>query len=212
MHKWLRGRKWLHGAAGGAIAGPFSIVLHELGHFVAFIALGFRDPVLRSTSASWAGSGEFKTLWRAGDVEAAAAIAEPWQAAVGSAAGPIVSYVTAIACVLAVRRSGPGPLSLVLALGLSAPLQGVAALLILPWKLSGRPFTGNQDEVWVAWVTGIPETVALLPGLFCLLLTYWFLTTAIPRGQRLQVLVPTLVGMILGGLVWILWLGPLLLP
>lgn len=212
MHKWMRGRKWLHRAVGGAVAGPFSIVLHELGHFAAFILFEFRDPVLRFSSASWAGSGRFKALWRAGDVEAAAAIAEPWQVAVGSAAGPIVSYVTAIACVLAVRRSGPGPLSLVLGLGLSAPLQGVAALMILPWKLSGRPFTGNQDEVWVAWVTGIPETLALLPGLFCLLLAYWFLTTAIPRGQRLRVLVPTLVGMIMGGFVWILWLGPLLLP
>ena len=111
---------------GPAIAPPTipAHLLHELGHFGAYVAFGFPDRVLRFSSVSWAGSGEFKMLFRAGDMEAAAALAEPWKIAVGSAAGRIVSYLTAIACVLAVRRFGPGPFSLVLGLGLAAPLQG----------------------------------------------------------------------------------------
>lgn len=56
--------------------------------------------------------------------------------------------------------------------------------------LRGQPIGGNQDDVWVAWITGIPESLALLPGITCLLLTYWFLVTAIPRDRRLKVFVP----------------------
>lgn len=212
IRKWLRADGWFAAVVGGAIALPLSIILHELGHFGAYTGLGFPDAVLRSTSASWAGSGEFKMLFRAGDMEAAAAIAEPWRIAVGSAAGPMVSYLTAIACVFAVRRFGPGPFSLVLGLGLAAPLQGVAAFPVLAINLFGEGFTGNQDEVWVAWLTGIPSSLAVLPGLACLVLGYWFLVTAIPRDCRVQVLAPTFVGMVLGGCLWIPWLGPLVLP
>ena len=122
MRQWLRGGKWLAGLVGGAIAAPIGILLHELGHFGAYVACGFPETALRFSSASWAGSGQFRRLWRAGDLEAAAAIAEPWQVAVGSAAGPIVSYLTAIACVLWVRRYGSGPLSLVLGSGWLGPL------------------------------------------------------------------------------------------
>ena len=208
----VRGDGWFAAVVGGAIALPLSIIFHELGHFGAFTGFGFPDAVLRSTSASWAGSGEFKMLFRAGDMEAAAALAEPWKIAVGSAAGPMISYLTAIACVLAVRRFGPGPFSLVLGLGLAAPLQGVAAFPVLAMNLFGGGFTGNQDEVWVAWLTGIPSSLAVLPGLACLLLGHWLLVRAIPRDRRLQVLAPTIGGMVLGGCLWILWLGPLVLP
>ena len=90
----------------------------------------------------------------------------------------IVTYLTIIACVLAVRRFGPGPLSLVLGVGLVTPLRWLGAI-----------------------------------GLTCLLLGYWFLVTAIPRGRRMRVVVPTLVGSVaVGGPLWVLWLGPLLLP
>ena len=79
--------------SGGAIAFPIAVLLHELGHFGADVAFGFPDPVLRYSSASWSGDDQFARLFRAGDVEAAAAIAEPWQVAVSAAAGPIVSYI-----------------------------------------------------------------------------------------------------------------------
>ena len=199
---------------GPAIAPPTipAHLLHELGHFGAYVAFGFPDRVLRFSSVSWAGSGEFKMLFRAGDMEAAAALAEPWKIAVGSAAGRIVSYLTAIACVLAVRRFGPAPFLWFSDSGWRRPCRGVAAVPVLAINLFGEGFIGNQDEVWVAWLAGIPSSLAVLPGLTCLLLGYWFLVTATPRGRRVRVLAPTFVGMVLGGFLWILWLGPLVLP
>ena len=80
------------------------------------------------------------------------------------AAGPAVSYLTAIVCVFAVRRSGPGPLSLVLALGLSAPGQGLGASMVLAVNLFGGGFVGNQDEAWVASIAGVSSSLTALPG------------------------------------------------
>ena len=59
---------------------------------------------------------------------------------------------------------------------------------------------------------GIPPSLAVLPGLTCLLLGYWFLVTAFPRGQRLRAVGPPLLGVALGIPLWALWLGPLVLP
>ena len=109
--------------AGGTIAFPIAVLVNELAHFGAFAAFGLPDPALRFSSTNWSGSGEFARLIRAGDVEAAAALVQPSQVAVGVAAGVIVTYLTVIACLLAVRRFGPGPLSVVLGVGLVTPLR-----------------------------------------------------------------------------------------
>jgi len=212
LREWLRSGNWLAGLAGGAIAAPIGILLHELGHFAVNVACGFPDNVLRYASVSWTGSSEFRRLWRAGDVEAAAAIAEPWQVALSAAAGPIVSYVTAIVFVLWVRRYGPGPLSLVLGSGFVAPLQGIAAIPVIAIDLFGGGFRGNQDEANFAAITGIPASLAVLPGLICLVLGYWFLVTAFPRGRRLRAVMPPLLGVALGIALWGSVLGPLVLP
>ncbi len=212
FRQWLRSGNWLAGLAGGAIAAPIGIQLHELGHFAVGVAYGFPDTVLRYASVSWTGSSEFRRLWRAGDVEAAAAIAEPWQVALSAAAGPIVSYLTAIGFVLWVRRYGPGPLSLVLGSGFVAPLQGAAAIPVIAVDLFVGGFTGNQDEANFAAIMGIPASLAVLPGLICFLLSYWFLVTAFPRGQRLRAVMPPLLGVALGIALWGSVLGPLVLP
>ena len=75
-------------------------------------------------------------------------------------------------------------------------------------------WTTGMDEAKLAERTGIPEFPLLLLGAACLVLGYWlFLVTAIPRGQRMRTVVPTWVGaLIVGGPLWVLWLGPQVLP
>ena len=166
----------------------------------------------RDSSAGWSGSGEFTRLFRAGDLEAAAAIAEPWQVAVSAAAGPIVSYIAIIACVLAIRRFSPGPLSLVFAIGLVTPFRWTWVFPILYLRLRGAEVKWGPDEVAVGVLTGVPQSLLILLGLASLVLGYWLLVTAIPKGQRVRTLVPTLAGAVLGGVLWVLWMGPMVLP
>ena len=65
------------------------------------------------------------------------------------------------------------------------PLRWLGAIPIFASKLSGKlQVPSNTDEGWLAALTGIPESLLLLLGLTCLLLGYWFLVTAIPRGRR----------------------------
>lgn len=208
----MRDGSWWAAVAGGAIAFPIAVLLHELGHFGADVVFGFPDPDLGFASASWSGSREFSRLWRAGEMEAAAAIAEPWQVAVSAAAGPLVSYLILLACILAVRRFGPGPLSLVFAIGFVTPFRWTWPLPVLFLMLRGTRVTWGPDEIAAAALTGIPQWLVILLGLASLVLGYWFLVTAIPRGRRLRTVVSTLVGAVLGGVGWVAWLGPVLLP
>ena len=210
MRPWLQVRGWSAGVTGGAIAFPFAAMLHELGHFAAYCALGFRDLTLRFSSVSWSGLGEFRQLMQEGNVEAASAIADPWQVAVGAGAGPMVTYLTVIVCVLSIRRFGPNPL--VLGIGLVTPVRFLVAVPYFAFRLLGKPTAPRADEAIVAMVTGIPVSILFLLGLIFLVLGYWHLVNAIPRDRRLRALVQTSMGVVLGGLLWALWLGPWLLP
>lgn len=71
---------------------------------------------------------------------------------------------------------------------------------------SMKPNWGGT-EGWLA--RGVVGVVA---GVACLFLAPWFLVTAIPRGRRIQIVVPIAGGMVLGLFGWLSWLGPLLLP
>ena len=183
------------------------------GTFGGFAAFGFPDPVLHFASAGWGDDGQFDSLWRAGDVEAAAAIAPPWQVAASIAAGPIVSYLTIIVCILSLRRSGPGPLSLVLGVGLVTPFHWTWSIPVLALRLRGARVEWGPDEVIVAAIMGIPQFLVILIALASAVLSYWFAVTSIPRGQRVRTILPTLVGAaVVGGPVWVMWVGPWVLP
>ena len=198
------------GADAGARRLPHISGASRTRHFGAFVAFGFPTRS-QFASAGWTGPG-VRRLFRAGDVEAAAAIVEPWQEAVGAAAGPIVSYLIIIACTLAVRRFGPGPLSLIFALGFVTPWRWTWPFPILFLILRGARVSWGPDEMIVSALTGIPQSLVIVLALVSLVLGYWFIVTALPRGRRVHTVVPTLVGGVLGGVLWILALGPLLLP
>ncbi len=92
------------------------------------------------------------------------------------------------------------------------PFRWTWPLPILFLMLRGARVSWGPDEMIVSALTGIPQSLFILLALASLVLGYWFTVTAMPRGQRVGTVVPTLVGAVLGGVLWVLWLGPLLLP
>ena len=132
----------------------------------------------------WSGSGEFGSLMRAGTWRLRR---RSFNVAGGGrrCCGSDRQLRDGHRLRTAVRRFGPGPLSVVLGVGLVTPLRWLGAIPILVSRLLGRLRSpSNTDEGWLAVLTGIPESLLLLLGLTCLLLGYWFLVTAIPRGRR----------------------------
>lgn len=197
-------------AAAGAIGLPIAILLHELGHLLAFMAFGFQDVILGHASVGWNGKQEFWHLIETGNTAAAAAFAEPWNVAVAIAAGPAMTYLTVITCTLLAWRVRP--FALVLAIGIAAPLRSLAILPVLSHNLLGDdPMTGF-DEIRVAVLTNTPQTPYLFFAVAVLVGGWWLLVRAVYPGCRWQQLGPIFAGMMTGGWVWFLWFGPWLLP
>ena len=156
--KWMREGSWRTAVAGGAIAFPIAVLLHELGHFAGYSVFGFP------------GSGPAFRLYRLGR--------------------------RAVRC--AHRGGGRGGCSGNCSTVAGGGRRGCGAYCLLPCSHRLRacgppiwprpPLSGSRSRV------GEPPV------------------TAIPRGQRVRAIVPTLVGALaVGGPLWVLWLGPLVL-
>lgn len=206
-------RAWLLAfgrAVVAALAFPVAVLLHELGHFAAYLVFGFSGVVLSFASVGWQGRHEFWRLVEAGDLAGAAAFAEPWQVAIGVAAGPVMTYITLVACILVARRYRAP--ALVLAIGLITPLRWLPAGVILVHRLLGRTMFGSGTDEGRLALLGFPEPLLLLLGLVGLIGGWTLLVRAVPRGSRTRRLAPVLAGIVAGGFAWARWLGPLLLP
>jgi hypothetical protein len=210
-HRWSASRGVQLGRFGAGVAGfPLAVLLHELAHFFAFSALGFEGTVLRHASVEWSRSQEFWHLVETGNSSAVSAITEPWKVAVATAAGPVITYLTVLMGVLLTRRLGPS--ALILAVALAAPLRSVSTVPLLSDKLLGRESPARFDETRLASLTNVPETLLLVLAVAFLVGGWWLIVQAVPRDQRRQQLAPVLPGILVGGCLWLLWLGPWLLP
>ena len=84
------------------------------------------------------------------------------------------------------------------------PFRWTWVFPVLYLRLRGAEVKWGPDEVVAGVLAGIPQSLLILLGLASLVLGYWFLVTALPRGQRVRTLVPTLIGAVLGGVLWVL--------
>jgi len=189
-----------------AAAFPVAVLSHEIGHYVAYRAFGFRGAVLHYGSASHAVAGEFWRLMKEGDVAAATLIHAPWQAGVAAAAGLLMTYATIAACVLIARRR---PHPFVVGLGLIAAIRFLGSALVVVMFMFGRRQNGS-DEQHVAMTLNVPELAMHLVGI-TVLFASWRVLLRFPA-QEPGGRAATLAGIVLGGILYIGVLGPWLLP
>ena len=204
---WRLAATWL-GAA--IIAVPLGVLLHELGHFLAYWAFGFQGVALHYASSTHSVERAFWQLVFRGNIDAAALLLPLWKVGLATTAGIAITYLVTIACCVFAARKGPHPL--VIALGVFAPVRFLSGLPTVVAIISGkRPGIGT-DEAHLAALTGIPLLLLSFMGLLVLVLAWIWLLRRIPKDHRWVSLASLISGLALGIFVYFSVLGPRLLP
>lgn len=203
---WRLAATWI-GAS--VIAVPLGVLLHELGHFLAYWAFGFQGVALHYSSATHSVERTFWQLVYRGNIDAAASLLPPWKVGLATAAGILFTCAVTFACVFAARKS---PHPLVIALGVFAPVRFLSGLPTIPVVLSGKPVRAGTDEAHLAALTGIPVLLLIVAGLLILLLAWIWLIRRIPKDHRWLSLGSLVAGLAIGIFVYFSLIGPRLLP
>lgn len=204
---WRLALKWF---GTSVIAVPLSVLLHELGHLVAYLAFGFEGVALHYSSATHALE---RTFWQhvyRGNLSAAALLLPPWKVGLATAAGILVTCaVTLLCCLIAVKKN---PHPLLVALGIFSSLRFISGIpVMLSWFL-GKPVRGGTDEAHLAVLTGIPVVFLVFAGLLFLLVTWTWFIRSIPKNQFLISLPGLVLGIATGWFLYFWLVGPWLLP
>ena len=189
-------KRWLSWAAAAALAAPVAIVLHELAHFLAGLAFGFPDLALHYGNVS----------------DGAAKAGFPlWQQGVQAAVGPLATLLIVLGCCVATLRVGPKPWAVApaFAAGVRSVGIGVAYLVV---RILGNPAQGNFDEMNAAMGLGVAPELVIAVNVFLLLGMWIFLLSRVPSGHRLAIVSAVVSGTIVGVVVYVGWLGPVVLP
>ena len=120
-----------------------------------------------------------------------------------------MTYLTVFICVVAARRT---PRPFVIALGLAATSRLVSAVLVLGVIIVTVNAHPGTDEARLAMVTGLPMALTCAASVFVLVGGWIWLIRAIPRGGRVAMLLPILVGVATGLVLYMTVVGPRLLP
>ncbi len=187
-------------AAWGAIAAPATILLHELGHFLAGLALGTPDIALHYGSVSDSAAESGFPAFRVG---------------VQALAGPVVTILLMAACVVALRKSPEHPLFFTALF--AAPIRFAVGAVYL-YFVAAAAFQGiapgqpNFDEFKAAQMLNFPVVPLLVAELVLTLALWSWAARRLSNAIRWPALAGTAIGIIAGIGIWIAVLGPLLLP
>ncbi len=186
-------------AAWSLLLAPVTIVLHEGGHLFTALAVGFPHPTLHFNS-----------------VDPGAADGLPRSAAgLAALAGPAVSAALAVGACAWLRWRAATPWAAALAVtAASRFVVGVpytivnAGALLIGSQLAPPEFDETKAGAALGW-----SGDALLAGTSLVLaVVLWSVGRGLFRGERVAAWSGLLIGTALGWAVWMLGLGPLLLP
>ena len=198
---------WI-GAA--VIAVPLGVLLHELGHFLAYRIFGFQGVTLHYASSTHTVEKTFWQLAYRGNFEAAASLLPLWKVGVATTTGILLTYLVTIGCCVFAARKGPHPLAI--ALGLFAPVRFLSGIPAIVAALSGKSVLPQTDEAHLAVLSGIPLLLLNFAGLLVLVLAWIWLLRRIPKDHRWVSLGSLACGLALGIYLYFFLLGPRLLP
>jgi len=176
------------------LAAPLSVVLHELGHAVTAISVGYSNVYI--TYHSWGGKMPIDIL----SVERALI----------SSGGPIFSFLIAVVCVLIVLVNSN--LIFPKALGILASVQFTGALIYVIGSIFGLNVSTVFDSARVAQYLNTSIFITSLPGSLVFIFVWIFFTKSLNKENRLADLSSIIVGGIIGFFIWFFVIGPIILP
>jgi len=189
--RWKTLGVWL---LAGILSAPLTIILHELGHYLAALAMGaegvtlhFADVAYDETSVSLA------------------------QGSVVSVMGPVTTYLIILGCFLLTRKQFN---LYVVTAAIVAPLRGLAGLGFVIFSLRGitdRAFSG-VDEWEFATKAGITPWIPILIALTVLGLSWFYFFREIKRKQGGWYILLAVGVIVIGLIVYFNVLGPVFFP
>ncbi len=175
----------------GIFAVPFSIVSHELGHYLAYIRFGAEEVILRSAS-----------------VAANKTSLNGWQIAFATAVGPLITYATILIAGILVRYRYHAVFIL---LGLAAPLGRVVNVVYVYLRFAGYQPNPNFDEFNFAKAVGFDPLFVAVPTVIAVLVTLIYFCRIAWKKSGLPEILSAIIGVVVGLLVWF-QVGPLIFP
>lgn len=177
-----------------ALAGALSIVLHEIGHALMALVLGYSH--VRIT---------YHSVDRVAPIDI-----QPWEKALTSEAGPIASLIIIIICYTVLRLWKPN--IFIQALGMLAAVQFLGGTVYVIGALFGANPPTDFDSARFAQYLNISIIIPSLIEAISLIGSWILFIRLIAPPQRIIAVLGVISGGTLGIIIWLFLIGPLLLP
>lgn len=191
---------------------PLTLMIHEFGHLITAIVLGFHHVQLHYESVSYADQDRFWGLIQLGARAQAATLTPFWRVAAMEIAGPFASILTLFVMTRFAKRFW-----IVSVIGAVGVWRFIAPALFL-WINFRNARRGlppmrhwGMDEFDFALLTGIPVGMTLAVELTLIVIGLLLLGRTMQRGIRLSAWAAMLCGTFVGVHYWYI-LGPRILP
>lgn len=191
---------------------PLTMMIHEFGHLITALVLGFHHVRLHYESVSYADQDRFWGLIQSGAIAEAAKLTPFWKVAVMEIAGPLASIVTLFVASKFAKRYWIANV-----IGAVGVWRFIAPALFI-WVNFRNARRGlppmhhwGMDEFDFALLTGIPVQVTFAVELTLIVIGLVLLGRAMQRGTRLSAWAAMLCGTFVGVHYWYTF-GPRILP
>ena len=183
--------KW---ATFSAVAGPISIVLHEVGHALSALILGYTDINITYHSVA-----RIPPL----DIQ-------QWEMAITSEAGPIASLIIIVCCytALLLRKQS----IFLRTLAITATIQFTGGLVYIAGMIFGITSLTEFDGARFAQYLNMPIFIPAIIELLIFVGSWVYFIKSIKINERKIAISGTIFGGMIGIVIWFTLLGPVLLP
>jgi hypothetical protein len=214
-------------------------VSHEMGHIAAAKSFGYKTK-LHYAAASFAPEKDvvFDSLYKADSLKIIAQTPSPekqrfeqyrtelrekrkHEEFIISLAGPLQTMLTGTIGILilylrrkkitAAGMKGIDWLAVFLALFWSRQLANFILVLLAYFMFGDFNHFGDEEKI-SHYLNLYPITINLITGIPAALILLWTVFVIIPKQQRFTFIIAGLAGSALGWMVWMEWIGPVLLP